>query len=175
MTFSLTPLWWRQITSLTIVYSTFYLGTHERKHQSSAPLAFLRGVHRWTVNSPYKWPVTRNMFPFDDVIMQFCFICVYHHSMSVTVIIQNTQFLNELISTCCENYRTSISIKNAVQNPSLWHFFNIVISVSTNKLNEKNDVGDPCLTPIIAVTMATHRILFVILYIAAMANNKTTH
>ena len=37
--------------------------------QSSASLAFVRGIHRWPVNSPYKWPVTRKMFPFDDVIM----------------------------------------------------------------------------------------------------------
>ena len=38
-------------------------------HQSSASLAFVRGIHRWPVNSPHKWPVTRKMFPFDDVIM----------------------------------------------------------------------------------------------------------
>ena len=54
-----------QITSLTIVYSTVYSGTNQRKHQSSASLAFVRGIHRWPVNSPYKWPVTRKMFPFD--------------------------------------------------------------------------------------------------------------
>ena len=53
-----------QITSLTIVYSTVYSGTDERKHQSSASLAFVRGIHRGTVNSPHKWPVTRKMFPF---------------------------------------------------------------------------------------------------------------
>ena len=58
-----------QITSLTIVYSTVYSGTDERKHQSSASLAFVRGIHRWPVNSPHKWPVTRKMLPFDDVIM----------------------------------------------------------------------------------------------------------
>ena len=29
----------------------------------------MRGIHRWPVNSPHKWPVTRKMFPFDDVIM----------------------------------------------------------------------------------------------------------
>ena len=40
-----------------------------KKHQSSASLAFVRGIHRWPVNSPHKWPVTRKMFPFDDVIM----------------------------------------------------------------------------------------------------------
>ena len=41
----------------------------QRKHQSSALLAFVRGIHRWPVNSPHTWPVTRKMFPFDDVIM----------------------------------------------------------------------------------------------------------
>ena len=58
-----------QITSLTIVYSTVYSGADQRKHQSSASLAFVRGIHRGPVNSPHKWPVTRKMFPFDDVIM----------------------------------------------------------------------------------------------------------
>ena len=29
----------------------------------------LWGIHRWPVNSPHKGPVTRKMFPFDDVIM----------------------------------------------------------------------------------------------------------
>ena len=59
-----------QITSLTIVYSTVYSATYQRKHQSSASLAFVRGIHRWPVNSPHKEPVTRKMFPFDDVIME---------------------------------------------------------------------------------------------------------
>ena len=58
-----------QITSLTIVYSTIYSGADKKKHQSSASLAFERGIHRWPVNSPHKWPVTRKMFPFNDVIM----------------------------------------------------------------------------------------------------------
>ena len=58
-----------QITSLTIAYSTVYSDVDERKHQSSASLAFVWGIHRWPVNSPHKWPVTRKMFPFDDVIM----------------------------------------------------------------------------------------------------------
>ena len=58
-----------QITSLMIVYSTFYSGADHRKHQSSASLAFVRGIRRWPVNSPHKWPVTRKTFPFDDVIM----------------------------------------------------------------------------------------------------------
>ena len=58
-----------QITSLTIVYSTVYSDANQRKHQSSASLAFERGIHRGPVSSSHKWPVTRKMFPFDDVIM----------------------------------------------------------------------------------------------------------
>ena len=59
-----------QITILTIVYSTVYSDADRRKHQSSASLALVRGFHRWPVNSPHKRPVTRKMFPFDDVIMR---------------------------------------------------------------------------------------------------------
>ena len=58
-----------QITSLTIVYSTVYSDADQRKHKISVSLAFVRGIHRWPVNSPRKWPVTRKMFPFDDVII----------------------------------------------------------------------------------------------------------
>ena len=58
-----------QIASLAIVYSNVYSGADQRKHQSSASLAFVQGIHRGPVNSPHKWPVTWKMFPFDDVIM----------------------------------------------------------------------------------------------------------
>ena len=58
-----------QITSLKIVYSTVYSGADQRRYQSSTSLAFVRGIHLWSVNSPHKGPVTRKMFPFDDVIM----------------------------------------------------------------------------------------------------------
>ena len=57
-----------QITSLAIVYSIVYSDA-DKKNQSSASLAFVRGIHRWPVNSPHKGQVTRKMFPFDDVIM----------------------------------------------------------------------------------------------------------
>ena len=70
-----------QITSLTIVYSTIYSGADQRKHQSSASLTFVRGIQRWPVNSPHKGPVTRKMFPFDDVIMVIViFSAVSHHA-----------------------------------------------------------------------------------------------
>ena len=60
-----------QITSFAVVYSTVYSGADQTKHQTSASLAFVRGIHQWPVNSPHKGPVTRKMFPFDDVIMYF--------------------------------------------------------------------------------------------------------
>ena len=59
-----------QITSLAIVYLTVYSTADQREHQSSASLAVVCGIHRWSVNSPHKWPVTRKRFPFDDVIMK---------------------------------------------------------------------------------------------------------
>ena len=43
-----------QITSVTIVYSTVYSGTDQRKYQNY---------------SPHEEPVKHKMFPFDDVII----------------------------------------------------------------------------------------------------------
>ena len=74
-----------QITSLTIVYSAVYSGADQRKHQSFASLAFVRGIHRGPGNSPHKWPVTRKMFPFDDVIMVCCDYAYFVNPISVHV------------------------------------------------------------------------------------------
>ena len=60
-----------QITGVSIVYSTLCSGADQRKHQSSASLAFVRGIHRSPVNSLHKGPVTWKMFPFHDVSMFF--------------------------------------------------------------------------------------------------------
>ena len=40
-----------QITGVLIIYSTVCAGEDQRKHQSSAPLASVRKIHRWPVNS----------------------------------------------------------------------------------------------------------------------------
>ena len=69
-----------QLTSVSIVCSTIHSAADQRKHQSSVSLAFVQGIHRWPVNSPHKRPVTRKMFPFDDVIMWSETCCVsYGH------------------------------------------------------------------------------------------------
>ena len=46
-------------------------GADQRNHQSSASLAFVRGIHRKPVDSPHKGWVTRKMFPSDDVFMYY--------------------------------------------------------------------------------------------------------
>ena len=74
-----------QITSLTIVHSTVYSDADRRKHQSSAWLAFVPGIHREPVNSSHKWPVTQKMFPFDDVIMKCGTMALFTSVLSPSV------------------------------------------------------------------------------------------
>ena len=82
-----------QITSLAIVYSIVYSDADQRKHQSSASLVFVRGINRGPVNSPHKWPVTRKMFPFDDVIMR-------HFTGVWGVFCEFTNLINALRPVC---------------------------------------------------------------------------
>ena len=60
-----------QITSFTIVYSTVYSGADQTKHQSSAPLAFVRGIHRSPVTGEFPAQRASNAEHgyIDDVIM----------------------------------------------------------------------------------------------------------
>ena len=43
-----------QITGVSVVNSIVYSGPDQRKHQNSHSLAFVRGIHRWPVNTPHK-------------------------------------------------------------------------------------------------------------------------
>ena len=45
----------------------------------------MRGIHRWSVDSPHKGPVTRKMFPFDDVIMILEVYCKYASSHRLSI------------------------------------------------------------------------------------------
>ena len=68
---------WNHQPHYCLLNRLFWRSIDQRKHLSSTSLAFVRGIHQWPVNSPHKWPVTRKMFPFDDVIMSnFCAISV---------------------------------------------------------------------------------------------------
>ena len=85
-------------------YSTVYSGADQRTHQSSTSLAFVWGIHRWPVNSLHKWPVTRKMFPFDDVIMMIKVSChghanimMYYQHVESKFMVCLTYFVDDLL------------------------------------------------------------------------------
>ena len=89
-----------QITGVLIVCLAVCSGAH-KKHQSSASLAFLRRFHRWLVESPRKGPVTREMFPFDDVIMVWDDFIWFHSQCLMAISAHSTNWcLRSFISAC---------------------------------------------------------------------------
>ena len=89
----------------------------ERKRQSSVSLAFVRGIHRWPVNSPHKGSVTRKMFQFDDVIMMIVRVAV--NLLQMTWVIEPHK--------SAKNYDNLTHFK-AQQSPTmhgLWHILYI--------------------------------------------------
>ena len=112
------------ITSLMIIYSTVHSSTNQRKQQCSASLAFVRGIRRWPVNSPHKGPVTRKMFPFEDVIMYFqpsiTHLIIRYHKISKAI---RSRFNNFNIKTvCCVN--DSHYKDKAIMRPSYLYYGN---------------------------------------------------
>ena len=99
------------ITSFTIAYSTFYSGTDQRKHQSSVSLTSVRGIHRWPLNSRFKGPVTRKMYPFDDVIMFRVQIwskiesIILLHLGGIAYELRNSELANWWLSKRCLNIK----------------------------------------------------------------------
>ena len=87
-----------QITSMSSVFSVVCSAAHQRKHQSSALLAFVRAVHRSPVNSPHKGPVTRKMLPFDCVIM--------HNTMSRHIVRLN---IKSILNSEYHDYGCSVN------------------------------------------------------------------
>ena len=82
-----------QITGVSIVCSTVCSGANQRTHQSFASLAFVRGIHRWPVNSPHKRPVTRKMFPLNYVIMSLRIILSKRESLRIFCLISECPFM----------------------------------------------------------------------------------
>ena len=58
-----------QMTSIWNIGSAVCSGAHQRKHQSSTFLAFVRETHHRSAYSLHKGPVTWKMFPFDYSFM----------------------------------------------------------------------------------------------------------
>ena len=63
--------WWRLKSPASRLFTQPFFFRRRSKKNSSASLAFVREIHRWPVNSLHKGPVTRKMFPFNDVIMKY--------------------------------------------------------------------------------------------------------
>ena len=73
-----------QIAGVSIVCTA--VCSDKKTHQSFASLAFVRGIHRWPVNSPHKGSVTRKMFPFDTVIILSRWPCRVWRNWSFKVV-----------------------------------------------------------------------------------------
>ena len=84
-----------QITSLIIVYWSVYSGADQRKHQGSVSLAFVRGIHRWPMNSPHKGPVTRKMFSVDDVMVCYWLVLIQSHRVTTISVQYSSIFIHE--------------------------------------------------------------------------------
>ena len=121
-----------QITSLTIVCSNVYSGADQRKHQSSAPLAFVRGIHRWPVNSSHKGQVTRKMFPFDDVILMMTqFNDASMCNGKITVVIADHLGNSKNTATSHSVIGTKISKLDRMQNLYNHDYTNVTLDDNT--------------------------------------------
>ena len=134
-----------QITGVSIVYSNVCPGVYQRKHQSSALLAFVKGIHRLPVNSQDKEPVTQKMFPFDDVIMQYhmpsdvvgCIIEYGEVNGNERFIwmISNALFLissgplnDSIVSNTCIQYKYFMAVPDFLSNQtSTWFMHEVLI------------------------------------------------
>ena len=85
--------WYLKITGASIVHSTVCSGVDQRKRQSAASLALLRGIHRWPVNSPHKGPVTWKLFSFDVIMFKKSWLL---YTIGCTIIM--TEYLYFVIS-----------------------------------------------------------------------------
>ena len=63
---------WRLKSPASALFTQLFIQLNKQGKNLSIPsLAFVWGIHQWSVKSPHKGPVMRKMFPFDDVIMMF--------------------------------------------------------------------------------------------------------
>ena len=60
---------WRLKSPVSRLFTQPFIQAQIKENIKAASLAFVRGVHRWPVNSLHKGPVTCKMFSFDDVLM----------------------------------------------------------------------------------------------------------
>ena len=128
-----------QVISLTIVYSTVCSCTDQRKHQSSASLAFVREIHRGPVNFPHKGPVTREMFPCDHVCM---IKGVWVHKLNRVTILVALMMIQILQSGHTLTYVTTAELQSHMPNNDMT--FSKVRKISAYFLCVKSDLSPQC-------------------------------
>ena len=116
-----------QITSLAIVYSTDYSGADQRKHQSSASLAFVRGIHRWPVNSPHKWPVTRKMMSSWIIFHQVLQYYLYHPYRQTYATNRQMNLLDKIILMLSNEKATGASTAILYNKAKMTSIFLIIL------------------------------------------------
>ena len=119
-----------QITGVSIVYSIVSSGAEQRKHQNSAPLTFVRGIHRWPVNSLHKGPVTRKMLPFDDVIMSKYDVDTRHTDSHCL-----TNVINEVFHQISARHQKYFCMKYEAVAKCNWNTVSYYIEIKMNKAN----------------------------------------
>ena len=77
-----------QTTGVSVVCSVVFTGAYKRKHQSSASLAFVRGIYRWPVDSPHKGSVTSKLLMTSSWSVA-CMLCVNAGDMQTLFRISN--------------------------------------------------------------------------------------
>ena len=100
-----------EITSFTIVYSTVYSGADDQK----SPL-----LGEFTGEFPTQRPVTRKMFPFDDIIMHTTFSSSNAATQSTAAIAKKNIYLKRVLNTNLVKSRLPITYFFSIQ--SFWNF-----------------------------------------------------
>ena len=118
---------WRLKSPTSQLFTQPFNQADKKKHQSSASLAFLRGIHRWPVNLPHKGPVTRKMFPFGDVIMTET--VTFHFQKAGVRTIRLTLSRGRPYIAWVENNVTRRATTNRLINDGIWHQIRITRSV----------------------------------------------
>ena len=119
-----------QITGVLIVCSTICSGADCRKHQSFMSLAFVRGIHRWPVDSLHKDPVTQKItihtpylihvgMPFVSSRSDLCCTVVHYNDVIMSPMASQITSLMTVYSTVYSEadqriYQSSVSLVDSL-------------------------------------------------------------
>ena len=127
-----------QIIGFSIICSTVCSGADQRKHQSSFSLTLMKIIHRWPVNYSHKEPVTRKMFPFDDVIIPSITLFGYAVSFRWWSLTNHWSALNSFYSRQRKTPSLCCPAFNVDETKIMWHFsqYEYLSSIATPASND---------------------------------------